>query len=172
VYGNKLRKKISWPDLIICSASLHWLWPCNTNQISRDLEIIKPQHVKQIYTLLGKEIPVRKLYPSHSLFLTEELLKESLCHPQKICIHPRHTTVFLFSVSHPWEKKPACYKPHAPTSRWHCSTTRLHKRCWDGFICAKVYWSRIEESRLLLGKNYNKIVGWLLNFVWACYWVL
>lgn len=122
MYGNKLRKKISWPDLIIYSANPHWAQPCHTYWSSRDLEIIKLQHVKQIYTLLGKEKPIRKLFPPHLIFLTEELLEESLLHLQKLNIPPWHPTISTSLVSHPWEKKSESYSPQAPASRWHCST--------------------------------------------------
>ena len=171
MYGNKLRKKISWPDLIIYSANLHWVWSCHTYQSSTDLEIIKPQHVKQIYTLLGKEKPIRKLFPPHSMFVTEELLEESLLHPQKLNTHPRHPTIsLLFSLSS-LGKEIRSYNPHAPASRWHCSTPGCTKNVEMCSYAQRVKEWSVEEWRLLLGKNYNKIVGRLLSFVQACYWV-
>lgn len=125
MYGNKLRKKMSWPDLIIYSASLHWVWPYHTYWSSRDLEIIKPQQVKQIYTLLGTGKPVRKLFPPHSLFLTEELLtSERTPYLRKLTLSskPQHPTISPSLISHLWENRSENSNPRAPSSRWHCST--------------------------------------------------
>lgn len=72
--------------------------PYHTYWCSRDLEIIKSQHVKQIHILLGKKKSVRKLFPPHLIFLTEELIAENLLHPQKLNIHSWHPTIpSLFS---------------------------------------------------------------------------
>lgn len=35
-------------------------------------------------------------------------------------------------------------------------------------MCSLLEWY-VEDQRLLLGKNYNKVVGWVLSFVQACY---
>lgn len=71
-YGNKLRKEISWPDLITYSTDPHWVWPYHTYWSSGDLEMIKPQHVQQMHTLLGKTKPCKEqLFVPHPVFITE-----------------------------------------------------------------------------------------------------
>lgn len=98
--------EISWerkfPDQTLLSTlpTFTEVQPYHTYQCSRDLERIKSQHVKQTYTLLGKEKSVRKLFPLYSIFLTEELIAENLFHPQKLNIHSWHPTISpLFSFS-------------------------------------------------------------------------
>lgn len=98
--------EISWegkfPDQTLLSTlpTFTEVWPYHTYQCSRDLEIIKSQHGKQTYTLLGKENSVKKLFPPHSVFLTEELIAENLLHPQKLNSHSWHPTISsLFSFS-------------------------------------------------------------------------
>lgn len=106
---------------------------------SRDPEIIKSQHVKQIYTLLGKEKSVRKLFLLHSIFLTDELIAENLLHPQKLNIHSWHPTMSpLFSFS---SLRKEIRKLQSPCSNLQVTLlhTRLHRRCWDVFTCTKVY---------------------------------
>lgn len=172
MYGNRLRKKISWPDLVIYFANLHW-----DAAVSHLAQLKGPGNNKVTACETNPHPPGQREGCKEALSTTFSITYwRTHCTKLTSSSKVKHSLLtsnyfpFLYfpisekinqKVSAPLLQPPGDTAPRqAAQNMLRCA--HMHKDLSD---CS------VEELRLLLGKNPNTTVVWLLSFVQAWHWV-